>query len=277
MSGTLAKALKCAAFFLAHFIVCAFATGCSTAAFRYSVEKNHAFIEPDGKVLKVDLYRPERKTQAPAVIVVHGGSWTSRSGDMESVCIKLAKEGFVAFNVTYRLAPENLYPKAVNDVKDAFTWVRTHAKEFNVDPDQLFVWGYSAGAHLALLAGLDPATQVRGIVGGGAPTDLTKFPDSPISTKFLGKTYNEDPKLWAEASPVNHVTPQSPPIFLYHGKWDDIVEPKHVEWMAQKAKENKIRFESYLVPLQGHIAVYLLSTESDRRSIDFLKSLVKHQ
>ena len=251
-----------------------FFAGCSTGAFKYTVEKNHSFIEPGGKALKVDLYRPERTTKAPAVIVVHGGSWTSRSGDMESVCIKLAKAGFVAFNVTYRLAPEFLYPKAVDDVKDAFRWVRANSNEFNLDPDQVFVWGYSAGAHLALLAGLDPKTQVRGIVGGGAPTDLTKFPDSPISTKFLGKTYKEDPALWAEASPVNHVTPQSPPIFLYHGKWDDIVEPTHVEWMEKKARANNVRFESYLAPLQGHIAVYFLSSESDRRAIEFLQSLL---
>ena len=131
--------------------------GCATlfSSQTYDVQKDVIFKSVGNVSLKADLFLPKKGNGRPAVVVVHGGSWAKRSGDMESLCKDLAAEGFVVMNVTYRLAPVHLYPKALDDVRDAIAWLKHSAAPLNINPEKLYVWGYSSGAHLALLASLD--------------------------------------------------------------------------------------------------------------------------
>jgi acetyl esterase/lipase len=249
-----------------------------TREYAYHIEKDKIFKTVDGVDLKGDFYIPERAGIKPVVIVVHGGGWTSRSGEMRQVCADLAATGFVTFNITYRLAPSGLYPKAVDDVRDAVRYVRDHAKELEINPDQISGWGYSAGANLIFLVGLDPANHMKALVGGGTPANLTLWPHSPIVPKFIGYTFQERPDLWRDASPAYQVKSNSPPIFMYHGKWDHLVqieqkiEQMHV--MEAVLKEKGVPVETHEVSYMGHIATYLFSNESVQLGIDFLK---KHQ
>lgn len=253
------------------------AAGCASSVKRvpFTEVMNRVYGETDGVRLTIDVYRPEGAGPFPAVLMLHGGGWNKRSGDMASVCRELAARGFVALNATYRLAPKHAFPKALVDARAALAWSRAHAGELGVDPAQFAVWGYSAGGHLALLLGLDPEQQLRAVIAGGAPTDLTLFPDSPLIIDFLGKQYGEDKALWANASPVNHVVPNSPPTFLYHGNWDWIVEPAQMELLEKKLKENGVEVETHKVSAMGHLAVYFLSSESVEKGIAFLSAKMK--
>lgn len=247
-------------------------TGCSMLnSKKYHVEKNIIFKTIEQEKLTVDIYSPTTKGLKPAVIVVHGGGWKARSGDMSTICEDLAKAGFVAFNITYRLAPQYLFPKPVDDVKDAVNWVKTNAPKYEVDPTQLSGWGYSAGAHLILMAGLNPQLGLKAIVAGGTPADLTAWPDSEMVTGLLGVTYKNNPKLWTQASPVNLVETQSPRTFLYHGEWDKLVEVEQMDKMEKALKEKGVPVETLRVNYLGHLAVYFLSQKSINEGIRFLK------
>ena len=107
-----------------------FLAGCSTLPKGAQVEKVH--FSQEVKSLVGDLYLPKAEEKTPVVIVVHGGGWSSRTGDMESICKKLVRRGIAAFNITYRLAPENKYPKAVNDVKAAMDWIKENGARYNL-------------------------------------------------------------------------------------------------------------------------------------------------
>ncbi len=63
---------------------------------------------------------------------------------MEDLCEDLAGEGFVAINISYHFAPQNLFPKALEDVRDAVSWIKQNASFYNIDPTRIAVWGYSA-------------------------------------------------------------------------------------------------------------------------------------
>lgn len=250
-----------------------FSWGCSTISSwqGWSVQKNIIYKQVGDVHLSGDLYSPNGGESLPAVIVVHGGGWSRRSGDMEAVSKRLAKAGFVVFNMTYRLAPQNQYPRAVEDVRDAIHWLRANAKKYRIHPDHISGWGYSAGAHLILLAGLEPSTGLKAIVSGGTPADLTVWPNSPLVLKLLGVPLSEKPDVWKAASPVNHVTDHSPPVFLYHGQWDKIVEHEQMLKMEAALKAKQRPVETHTVSFMGHLAVYFLSQHSVDLGIDFLR------
>lgn len=56
--------------------------------------------------------------------------------------------GYNAFVVDYRVAP-NRHPAPLMDAQRAVKLVRLHAEEWRVDPDKVFIIGFSAGGHLA--------------------------------------------------------------------------------------------------------------------------------
>lgn len=237
----------------------------------FEIRKNIVYKKIEGVELTGDLYLPKTHGLRPVVLVLHGGGWAKKSGDMEYISQSLANEGFVVFNANYRLAPENKFPKAPEDVKDALLWIKNNSELYSIDSKKIATWGYSAGAHLALLAALDGELGVKAIVAGGTPTDLTVWPNSKLVIDFLGSQYEENPELWRQASPVNHVTDLSPPVFMYHGEWDTIVAHDQMEKLklALLAKEREV--ETYTVSYIGHLAVYLFSNESVNRGINFIK------
>ena len=236
------------------------------------VEKNKVFKSVNGSEIVGDVFLPESPGLKRSVVMVHGGGWMRRSGDMSGIARHLAREGFLVFNITYRLAPAARYPKQVEDVQDAVKWLKKNADHYSLDVNKISGWGYSAGANLILLAAIDGKLGLNAIVAGGTPADLTKFGGSPLVRAFLGKSLKEAPELWHSASPVNHVTKSSPPVFLYHGKWDWIVHPEQSKLMAKALRAKNRPVEIYDIPFMGHIDTYLFNTESIRRGIEFLRA-----
>ncbi len=196
--------------------------------------------------LEADVYVPAASGPAPAVLVVHGGSWVRgtrrRTGHIAK---RLAEAGYLAVNIEYRLAPEYTFPAPLQDCKDAIRWMRSNAQRFHIDPTRIGAFGYSAGGHLvALLAttraedGLDgdvsvdsPSARIQAAVIGGAPIDLRKLPPNPFVQSFLGN--RRDQTAYTAASPISYVGPDDPPIFIYHGKLDVVVSETQARAFAE--------------------------------------------
>lgn len=105
-----------------------------------------------GGPLPVRLYRRlGGGAQVPAVVYFHGGGWVV--GDLDThdaVCRVLADvTGCLVVAVDYRLAPEHVFPAAVEDCVAAYRWVQTHADRLGVEPGRVGVMGDSAGGNLA--------------------------------------------------------------------------------------------------------------------------------
>jgi acetyl esterase/lipase len=253
-------------------LLCALAA-CTTPGLKVSdfkIQKNIVYKKVDGIELSGDIYVPTYDGLKPAVVVVHGGGWDSDAGNMIGISEDLARAGYVVFNIRYRLAPKYLYPAAVEDVRDAVSFLNLHASDYQVNTTKIAGWGYSAGSQLILLVGLDPKNNIKAIVAGGTPSKFDLWPDSPIIKKFIGGTYAEKKDVWEEASPVNHVRADSPPVFLYHGKLDQIVELHQMHVMRDELISKGVKVETYEVPGLGHIPVYLFSLKSIKLGIEFL-------
>ncbi|RDA87376.1 hypothetical protein CP532_6995 [Ophiocordyceps camponoti-leonardi (nom. inval.)] len=108
--------------------------------------------------IKVDVWVPTRMSAAPrsAVIDLHGGGWILGQGTDDARWAGAVMEALdaVVFSVNYRLAPNFPFPVPIEDCVDAVLQIASRASEFGIDPQSLFLSGFSAGATNALTSWL---------------------------------------------------------------------------------------------------------------------------
>ena len=112
------------------------------------------YANRSGRDMHVDVYEPTgANDHRVGVLVIHAGGWAT--GDRKMVrpqCEALARHGFTALAVEYRLVPEAPWPAQLADVKTAIRWTLRNADELGIDPDKLVLQGHSSGAQLAIVA-----------------------------------------------------------------------------------------------------------------------------
>ncbi|MGQ1889100.1 alpha/beta hydrolase fold domain-containing protein [Thermophagus sp. OGC60D27] len=186
--------------------------------------------------LHLDLFRPQGNKKLPALIMVHGGGWSSGNKSMEvPLAQKIATNGYVTITVEYQLSPEAVYPAAVHNIKAAIRWVRANASKYHINADKIAISGTSAGGQLAALVGLSDGIKkfegslgnqqfsssvqgilvIDGVINFLAPLSLNKkrTPNS-ADIRWIGGSYTEKPQTWKEASPIFYANPSSPPMLF---------------------------------------------------------------
>lgn len=235
----------------------------------------------DAKPLGADVYLPKQSESAlrPAVLVVHGGAWCSgERWQIAGIARRLARAGYVAVSVTYRLAPTHRFPAQVEDLQQALRWIHQHAAEYHIDAARIGAWGYSAGAHLVTMLGVldsndplyDPKLRLRAIVAGGTPADLRLYPGGTLVPQFLGARLKENPELFRQASPAARVHAGTPPMFLYHGRRDRLVPPSHALSMQKGLAAAGVEYELRWLSGRGHIGAYLFDRPAGAAALHFL-------
>ncbi len=201
--------------------------------------KDITYKQIDSIDLKLDIYKQKNLTKAtPVLIFIHGGGWSKgKRSDYLPYLIDFAEKGYVTATISYRLSKVAHFPAALEDVKCAVRWIRKNASEYGIDPDKIAVIGGSAGGHLALMLAYTSdnefsdecpdsvSSRVNAVVDIYGPVDLTTpyAQNRPESTSFLGKSYDEDPVLFKEASPRFHISRDDPPTLIFHGTIDSLV------------------------------------------------------
>lgn len=272
------------------FIMLLALTACSSMSKvneQYEVYVDQEYTHYENVILKADVYVPKKSGLKRAVIVVHGGGWSKRSReDMNDISKKLAENNFVVMNISYRLAPANVFPACIVDYLRAVQWLKANAKKYEVDAQRIGALGYSAGAHIVSLGALLQEssaqdqkifgkenlknTKIKAVVAGGTPSDLRKFTDSNLVVQFLGKKYDGNQDLYASASPVVYAHSKAPSFFLYHGQNDWIVDRNQMDFLETALKSKGVSVETHEVPIIGHVATFLWSGESVDRAISYL-------
>ena len=94
----------------------------------------------------------------PGVVLIHGGAWLFGTRyQLHWYGSRLARAGYVAASINYRMLPMYPFPYCIHDCKAAVRWLRLHADEYGIDPERIAAFGNSAGGHLAgLLATTRP-------------------------------------------------------------------------------------------------------------------------
>lgn len=190
---------------------------------------------------KLDLYRPKERTaeKRPVIVSIHGGGWVY--GDKERYqyyCMSLVKHGFAVVNFTYRLAPEFLFPAALEDTNLVAEWIMKHAEEYQLDTDHIFGVGDSAGAHmLGLYASIctnpEYAKQYDFQVPEGFAWKAVALNCGAYQITINGDAQDFTGQLMSELLPekgsaeelkkinvIDHVSETFPPVFLMTSNGD---------------------------------------------------------
>jgi len=167
------------------------------------------------------------------------------------------------------------------------------------DDETVAAWGSSAGGHLALLAGVvDDVTElgdafedeiekavapeesgaVQAVVSWYGLSDFT-LTDDPggIAPVLMGGPQSERPDRYDQASPVSHVTAESPPTLLMHGREDEVVDVEQSRRFfaaLDDAGVNAVRYE--LHDLNHVWAATLDDIQSERVAMDLLAAAPTH-
>lgn len=120
-------------------------------------KRTYVFKEVAGVKIELDVHRPDTLEVLPVVVWIHGGALLmgNRSGVPRNLIDLCRREGFALISIDYRLAPQVKLPSIIEDVKDAFRWIRSPGAEIaHLDPRKLIVAGGSAGGYLTLMTGI---------------------------------------------------------------------------------------------------------------------------
>ncbi len=233
--------------------------------------ETEVFARPDGQELKVDFYRPAiagdtLEKPRPCVVIIHGGGWDS--GDRTQLANwnpRLVARGYAVAAISYRLAPQFIWPAQRDDVLAAITWLKSNAKRLGVDPTRLVLLGRSAGGQIATAVGYgahDPA--IRGVIALYAPHDMpftwsvSREDDALNSIKLFRQYFGGAPDtperlaLYESGSGQLLAQAGSPPTLLIHGVPDTLAWSRHSERLNARLQELGVPHYYLALPWATH-------------------------
>ena len=201
------------------------------------------------------------KANGTAVIVCPGGGYGNLAMDHEGrqIADYLNGLGVSAFILKYRLGPRYHHPAPLQDAQRAIRIVRSRAKEFNVDPSRIGIWGFSAGGHLASTAGTHfddgNASAQDPIDRAGSRPDfmVLAYPVISLTTEYvhagsrrnlLGEPF--DNTLAEQLSNEKQVTSRTAPTFLFHTDEDTGVPPENSVLFYLALRKAKVPAEMHI-------------------------------
>ncbi|MBE6768705.1 MAG: alpha/beta hydrolase [Ruminococcaceae bacterium] len=221
--------------------------------------------EDDEVYLESYIADPFGEIPRKALLVLPGGGYGCVCSDREGEPIALAfmPHGYNAFVLHYTVGRKKPFPAQLIEVSQAIAYIRDNAARYGIDPEELFVVGFSAGGHLAASAATLwklPAVQAA----TGRPHGYNKptgvmlvYP--VISAAWRVKTFEN---LWCTDTPSEeqlaatslerHVDADSAPMFLVHTADDASVNVGNTLVMAQACAEAGIPFETHIYPYGPH-------------------------
>ncbi|MCC6105833.1 alpha/beta hydrolase [Acetobacter sp.] len=236
---------------------------------------NHTpHLSPTGSLTGISdpvlqIYRPARPNGA-AMIVAAGGGYQHITQRKEATPATrwLQKLGITVGVLTYRLPEEGWRAASLapfQDAQRAIRLLRTHARQYGIDPDRIGILGFSAGGHLLGLCATRPDWQTY------SPTDTADTAPIKVALALLAypiislePPYNHthtshtllgphptqaDARAWSIPSYIRH---GSPPFFLVQAADDPIAAPGQTALLEQACQQNAVPVTRHLFATGGH-------------------------
>jgi acetyl esterase/lipase len=218
---------------------------------RLTIHRDVAYGKTHPDIQRLDAYMVKAARPTPVLIEIHGGGWRRGAksqftypGDLIKAILEA---GISIVSIDYRLTPEHVLPAQMDDVVRAVQFVRSQARDWNIDPNRIAALGGSAGAHLSAWVGLhddlaqpdspDPvercSSRLTCFVALSGPMDLLRVDLRTLAKAGArGESFAEafqaavgttseqfmtDPDIrrrLKEASPVFLVSPDDPPAMV---------------------------------------------------------------
>jgi len=226
---------------------------------------------------KFDLWLAKSDSPTPLLVFIHGGGFRGgdKSGVNQYMLERVLQSGMSFASINYRLTGEVPYPAQMHDCARAIQFIRRNVKQWNIDPKRLAAYGGSAGSGISQWLAFhndmanpkskDPVERESTRLSCAIPFNAQDTYDPREIKKIVpGNAYDHaalkllyglpedwnwdedkvDEKLDAlikDASPINHLTKDDPPVFVYHfaanSKPGNIHHPNFGERLKNKMDE----------------------------------------
>lgn len=245
-----------------------------------------------GLALTMDVFQPKAKSNGLGVLVAVSGGWRSHPTAIRpEMYYAFLQHGYTVFAVLHGTQPQFTIPEILDDMNRAVRFVRSHARDYHIDPDRLAITGGSAGGHLSLMQGvagdrgdarsLDAvertSSRVQAVACFFPPTDFLNygsegaiaFAEDGVLKDFrtavdvreldsrthrLEHVTDKDKvkALSRRISPITHVSADAPPTLIVHGDADKLVPIQQAEVMIAKLKKAGVPAELVVKKGAGH-------------------------
>lgn len=227
---------------------------------------------PDA-TLTTYLHEHQRKMTPlrPAMIVCPGGGYHNlASHEGEPIALYYLSAGMNTFVLRYSINEGASNYAPLIEAALAVKHVREHAEEYGVDPDKIFIGGFSAGGHLAASCGIlwnaQPVRDALGINDGTCPEGINRPSGMvlayPVITamehrhkkSFCYLSGKEDPTE-EERKPFSlelHVDGTTPPVFVWHTFDDQVVPIWNTLLLLDALTAHSVPFEAHIYPHGAH-------------------------
>ena len=200
----------------------------------------------------------------PAVIVVPGGAYehvSKREG--APVASHFVARGFQAFVLEYLVAGDGVrYPEQLHELAAAVDYLKKHAEEYNINSDEIFVLGFSAGGHLTANLAVDySVSETVGekldckikAAGLGYPVISADLGHTRSHDNLLkGYTDAEKQKLLKNLNLDKAVNKNTVPAFIWTTAADSTVPAINSLKFAEALAKNGIKYELHVYPEGDH-------------------------
>ena len=233
----------------------------------------------------MDIYLPkEKKDSYPVVIHTYGSAWSMNnykgSADLNTICAALLKAGYAVVTPNHRSASDAIYPAQLHDLKAVVRFIRGNAAKYKIDTSFIAMSGFSSGGHLSslvattcglkegksgsvtvdLVGSLGEFTKFSSCIDAASlwspPTDI--YTMNPINNfmgsgtyegAFIGAEREGNKDKWMVASSPYYASEDDPPIILFHGTSDQIVNKEQSQELYDSLKKHNVVTE--LVSVSG--------------------------
>lgn len=232
--------------------------------------------------LKLDAFDLDPNARKPAIVHFHGGRL--KYGHRERPWWLNTKSDYALISIDYRLAPKSKLPEIIEDVQDAFRWIRTTGAELlGINADKLAVAGDSAGGYLTLMSGFCVEPRPKALIslsGYAGVVGLWSSLFPPMAENFRRKfgDYWRQHKLWLKEisghdpdfeapwfdlyRPIQNISFQYPPTVLIHGTEDGEVPYAESAGMDEALTKFDVPHKFITVPGGAHVLRGLTEVET---------------
>lgn len=249
----------------------------------------------DNAWIEALIQQPYNPKPRPAMIVVPGGSYLYRSKrEADPVMLQYATIGYQVFLLHYSTiwaknfyrdgeTPVNQtlypYPHQVYQLLGTIAFIREHAQKLGIDPNKIFVTGFSAGGHIAASAGIHysdaeyqkalgmskeqirpnglvlcypllSSNLIRFMIAHPLNEEMSQT--GPYTIQSIFGTLDVTEKMWDDFTLPGKVTPDFPPAFIWHTAQDQMCDPKETADFVKEILANKVSCEFHLFDKGRH-------------------------
>jgi len=229
----------------------------------YSVQLE--IIYPYLKAAKLDCY--VLGMNFPNILIIPGGGyWGVADREGYPVALKFLNSGYNAFVLDYSTVdrtPDVKYPMQLMQALSAVRYIRENAEK-NQTGKNVIVCGFSAGGHLAamtltmynkkdiLLAMNDKKADDFRPSAGVLCYPVISSGKYAHRDSFINLTGSKEQNVHDTVSPDRYIDKNTPPVFLWHTRDDNIVPVENSFIFAEKLKENNIPFALHIFESGEH-------------------------